>query len=116
MPRKNRAAQFAPFNALKGLQESLREREYEQEKTLKKELTEEEIENLEKTFLKLKNKDCVEVLFYDKKDLHYKTVCGELKICNSTKQMDVVSEDEKTTHINFEDILTIKLRNKNLPI
>ena len=44
--RENRARQFLPFDALKGLQEALREKEIELDE--RKELSEESIEELSK--------------------------------------------------------------------
>ena len=46
MPRINRAAQFAPFDALKGLQEALRVKEFEHDKIAKSELSEEQAKRL----------------------------------------------------------------------
>ncbi|MFA7642957.1 MAG: hypothetical protein WCY74_06740, partial [Sphaerochaetaceae bacterium] len=42
MPRQNRAPQFAPFDALKGLHEALRLAEYEHERIVKGEISEEQ--------------------------------------------------------------------------
>ena len=46
-----RAKQFLPFDALKGLQEALREKEIEYEE--KKELSEESLDDLQKEFNKI---------------------------------------------------------------
>ena len=43
MPRAQRAKQFAPFDALKGLKDAIKLKEYEHEKKLKGELSEEKI-------------------------------------------------------------------------
>ena len=43
MPRIERARQFAPFDALKGLSEALRIKEYEHDRILKGDLSEEKI-------------------------------------------------------------------------
>lgn len=46
MPRENRATQFAPFDALKGLSSALRLKELEREKEVHGELTKEQIEEI----------------------------------------------------------------------
>ena len=43
MPRGERAKQFAPFDALKGLQQALRLKEYEHERVEKGDLSEEDV-------------------------------------------------------------------------
>ena len=43
MPRGDRARQFAPFDALKGLQQALRLKEYEHDRIEKGDITEEKI-------------------------------------------------------------------------
>ena len=46
MPRGDRARQFAPFDALKGLQQALRLKEYEHDKTMKGDISEKTLKNL----------------------------------------------------------------------
>ena len=46
MPREDRAKQFAPFNPLRGLSKTLRLKEYEHDKILKGDLSEEQIESI----------------------------------------------------------------------
>ena len=54
MPRKQRAKQFAPFDALKGLHEALKIKEYEHDRILKGDIPPEQIENISKILLELK--------------------------------------------------------------
>ena len=46
MPRQNRAAQFAPFDALKGLSEAIKLKEYEHDRIALKELSEEQAKEM----------------------------------------------------------------------
>ena len=74
MSRVNRAKQFAQFDALKGLQDALRWKEYEHERIQMGELSEEkaqEISNIEKN-------DVCEVKYF--LDGHYKTIKGNVKL------------------------------------
>lgn len=48
MNRANRAAQFQPFDALKGLQEELRMREERRNRVAKKEVSDEKAEEISK--------------------------------------------------------------------
>lgn len=64
MNRANRAAQFAPFDALKGLQEELREREERTSREEKKGLSEEEQEALSYAISKAQKGNIVLVTFY----------------------------------------------------
>ena len=69
MPRINRAAQFAPFDALKGLQEALRVKEFEHDKIAKSELSEEQAKRLSKILLEFEKGDVLEVTYF--KDGYY---------------------------------------------
>ena len=57
--KADRAKQFLPFDALKGLQEALREKEIEHEE--KRELSEESLMELEKEFNKLEKGSNVKI-------------------------------------------------------
>ena len=60
--RVARAKQFLPFDALKGLQEALREKEVEYEE--KKDLSEDTLNNLNDKFNQLDNGSFVKITFY----------------------------------------------------
>ena len=64
MPRINRAAQFAPFDALKGLQEALRVKEFEHDKIAQSELSEEQAKKLSKILLEFEKGDVLEVTYF----------------------------------------------------
>ncbi len=64
MNRANRAAQFNPFDALKGLQEALREREEKLTREEKRELSEEQQAELSAVLSQIKRNKTVEITFY----------------------------------------------------
>ena len=65
MDRSERAKQFAPFDALRGLREALEEKEREHERREKRMRTEEETEALERVLPLLARGKRAEVLFYE---------------------------------------------------
>jgi len=78
MQRIKRAAQFAPFDALKGLQDALRIKEYEHDRIMQGEVSEEKAKEISDKLLSLKKGDKVEVKYFD--DGYYKTVSGSAKL------------------------------------
>lgn len=78
MPRGDRARQFAPFDALKGLQQALRLKEYEHDRIEKGDISEEKIEEISKILIDLEKGDSVEVTFFC--DGYYKTIKGKSKV------------------------------------
>ena len=62
MNRRERAKQFMPFDALKGLQEELRKKEIEYEE--QKEMCDTSLEELENEFNKLEIGNKVEIKYY----------------------------------------------------
>ena len=65
MDRSERAKQFAPFDALRGLREALERKEREHERQEKRMRTEEETEALERVLPLLSRGKKVEALFYE---------------------------------------------------
>lgn len=65
MNNVDRAKQFLPFDALKGLQEEIKAREKKIAKENKRELTEEEIEDLSKELIKINKGDRVYIKYFD---------------------------------------------------
>lgn len=102
MSRANRAKQFAPFDALKGLHDALRLKEYEHEKSQKGDLTEEQIEQISGVLLSLKKNDIIEVTYFD--DGYEKTLLGQVKV---NFDMQSLSVDDAVT-ISFENIIHLK--------
>lgn len=100
--RANRAAQFAPFDALKGLQEALREKEEKMERVEKSEISEEQREKLSHDILSLKKGMSVEAVFFDSG--HYVTEIGKLTEKNMSFKYLVVNDKK----IFFTDIFELK--------
>ena len=95
MSRLSRASQFLPFDALKGLQEALRLKEYENERVVKGELTLDKAKESTQEFLKIKKRDVVKVTFYSK-DNHYHNPLDP-KACVSCDKNCAANQCDKTT-------------------
>ena len=76
MSRLNRAKQFAPFDALSGLSIALAEVRRRHNAVEKTEMGEEELKELNETFMKLKKHDLIKCVFYE--DGEYLERSGEL--------------------------------------
>lgn len=100
--RANRAAQFSPFDALKGLQEALREKEEKLSLTKKKELTEDQQAELSTSINKLERGKTIEVTFYDGK--HYAIVTGRVVDLNVIYRFLVVNK----VKVHFDDMYQIR--------
>ena len=102
MNRLERAKQFLPFDAVKGLQEALREKEIEHEERI--ELAEESLEKLEEEFNKIEIGRKVKIKFY--RDGKYVEIIGNVsKINNIKKKLEVDFESK----INYSDIAKIEV-------
>ena len=99
--RSDRAKQFLPFDALKGLQDALREKEIEYVE--KRELTEESLEELSKILNQIEKENEIKVTYYINRQ--YKGVKGKVKEINLVKKKITLYDDTK---ICFEDILSIE--------
>ena len=64
MTREERAKQFNPFDAMKGLQEALRDREERHSRVEKHEISEEMAERVSKTICKLERGMKVQISYY----------------------------------------------------
>ena len=78
MPRSKRAAQFAPFDALKGLSEALRFAEYESERISKGEISEEKADKISSALLNLEKNSTVKMIYFE--DGHEKEYIGNIKV------------------------------------
>lgn len=102
MTRENRAKQFKPFDALKGLQEALRMKEYEYERRKKADVSEEELEKMTKIILNVKREDVVQIKYYE--DGYYHLVEGKSKVDFIEKSIKIENKI-----IAFDDIKKIKI-------
>ena len=103
MNKADRAAQFQPFDALKGLQEELREREERRTRVEKKELSEERVDEISSALAKIYKRMEVEVTFYCSG--HYYNIKGLVVDKNDIYKYLVVGEGK----IFYDDIYEIKL-------
>lgn len=94
MSRKDRAKQFAPFDALKGLREALYLKEYERNKIDRGEIQPETAEKISKILFEMEKGDILQVKYYN--DGYYHTITGVAKL-------------------NIEN-QTLKVSNKNIPM
>ena len=98
--RVARAKQFLPFDALKGLQEALREKEVEYEE--KKDLSEDTLNNLNDKFNQLDNGSFVKITFY--KNGKYSEIKGIVTNIDYIKKKIQIN---KEYNINICDIVSI---------
>ena len=103
MNKANRAAQFQPFDALKGLQEELRMREERRNRVAKKEVSEEKAEVISEELLKMRKGSKVRIVFY--RDGRYYGLKGSVLAKNDVYRYLVIG-DEK---IAYNDIYDIKV-------
>ncbi len=102
MNKANRAAQFNPFDSLKGLQEALREKEEKLSRVEKRDLSEEQEEALSRALQRAEKGDTVCVTFY--RGGHYYTVTDTLTAINRTYRFLTVGEAK----IYFDDLYAVK--------
>lgn len=98
--RISRAKQFLPFDALKGLQEALKEKEIEYEE--RKELSEDSLYELDKIFNKIEIGNTIIIKFY--KNRVYKEINGTVTNIDYNKKKIQIN---KTQNINISDIIKI---------
>ncbi len=102
MRREDRAKQFAPFDALKGLHEALKMKEYEHDRCLKGDIQEEKIIEISSIIQKIDKHTLIEVdYFFD----------GYTKNIKGYAIVDVPFQTLKFDKliISFDDILDIKI-------
>ena len=98
----SRAKQFLPFDALKGLQEALREKEIEHEEKI--ELSEEILAELNNNFNKIEMGSKVRIKFY--KNMKYIEISGIITNIDYIKKK--IQIDQKQ-NINISDIVYISV-------
>ncbi len=98
--RNDRARQFLPFDALNGFSDAIREKEIEYVE--KKELSDEQIEEICNKINELEKDDAVEITYY--KNKQYKEIVGNVQEINYEKKKIILYEN---ININFSDIFKI---------
>lgn len=101
--RANRAAQFNPFDALKGLQEALRKKEEISSRVEKRELSEEQQEALSSSLMRINQGTNVDITFFNKG--HYISFIGIVASLDSVCRYMLVNQ----VKIYFDDIYKIKI-------
>ena len=104
MSRATRAKQFAPFDALKGLREALKMKEYEHDRMQKSDLSEEKILEISKTIQKIKKNDDVYVKYFF--DGYYLELSGKAKVDIPFQKIEICGKK-----IAFEDVFDLKILN-----
>ena len=100
MNKVARAKQFLPFDALKGLQEALREKEREYEE--KKDLSEDTLNDLNNKFNQIDNGSLIKITFY--KNGKYSEIKGRVTNIDYVKKKIQIN---KEYNINICDIVSI---------
>ena len=104
MNKANRAAQFQPFDALKGLQEELRMREERRNRVFKKEVSEERAEEISRELIKLQKGSNVEIVFY--RNGCYYELTSYVFAKNDTYKYLIIGEEK----ITYDDIYELKIK------
>lgn len=98
-----RAKQFLPFDALKGLQEALREKEIEYEE--KKELSEETLADLDNILNRIEIGNIVKIKYY--KNRRYCEIEGTVTKIDFIKKKIQINEK---INVNIADIIDIEIK------
>jgi len=98
--RVDRAKQFLPFDALKGLQEELRKREERSILEEKRVLSEEKSVEINNTLITINSGDAVFIEYYC--NGKYLKISGIVKVLPNIKQLKIAD-----IIINFEDVYEI---------
>jgi hypothetical protein len=109
MPRSKRASQFAPFDALKGLHDALKLKEYQHLRVEKGEISQEDGDKISRTILSLQKGDVAEVEFYSFQDQHYHTVQGIIKVDIAERSLFVQSKEKGKVKIEIDNIKRIDI-------
>jgi hypothetical protein len=101
MPTSQRAKQFAPFDAVVGLRQALKEKE--KIRIVRKELSEDAIEEINRKLKTLETSQTVTLIWYDILEQNYTKTTGKIiKINTKNKSLEI-----ENNLIFFEDIYEI---------
>ena len=103
MNRVDRAKQFLPFDAMKGLKEALLEREEKLSRVAKHDFSEETKEELSYTLSRITNNTEIEMTFYRKG--HYYDLLGTVSRINTVYQYLLIGEEK----IFIDDIYSLSI-------
>ena len=102
MPRIQRAKQFAPFDAVVGLRQALREKE--KIRIPKKEISEDMAAEIDRILKCLEKSQIITVIRYDESEQNYIQITGEIKDIDTQKRLMQI----ETTYIYFDNIYSIE--------
>lgn len=105
MTRADRAKQFLPFDALKGLHEELEAREEKMSRVPKHSMTEELEEELSLVLSKIQKGTTILMVFY--RNGHYYELQGKVGSINTIYKYLLIGEEK----VFFDDIYTITIVN-----
>ncbi len=105
MPREKRAAQFAPFDALKGLGEALRVKEYQCERVQQGDLSEEKVKEISDAMLKIDKKTRVKLVYFE--DGHNHSLTGNIVFEFEKQQLKMAGKN-----IRFDQIVDLQILQK----
>ena len=103
MNRQDRAKQFQPFDALKGLQEELQIRAERRTRVKKKALSEDQIEKISRVLGRVQNGSKVNICLYSQG--HYITIDGYVSELNQIYEYIKIGNEK----IFFDDIYKIAI-------
>lgn len=110
MDRADRAKQFMPFDALKGLREALAEKERELEMVSRKELTEEVKAELDRKVGEIHPGETVSVRYFDQGQ--YVECTGRVtRVSANRREVRLLDAGLEERKIRTEDILELKPEN-----
>ena len=103
MNREDRAKQFVPFDALKGLQEELRIREEKRTRVKKKTLSEDQIEKISRVLTRVEQGSNISICLYSKG--RYITIEGYVSEINPIYEYIKIGNEK----VFFDDIYKIAI-------
>jgi len=102
MEREKRAKQFAPFDALTGLKDAIRLKEYEHDAKMKKDLSDDIIEKISNNMKLIDKRTIVKIKYFE--DGHEREYEGYIKL----NIIDLYLE-AKDKIIKFDDLLDLDI-------
>lgn len=105
MSRENRAKQFAPFDALKGLQDAIHLKEYQHERVQKGDIQEEKANEISKALISLEKGSVAKVVYFE--NGHNLNLQGAAKLLIDTNELQVGIKK-----IHIDDLLDIEIIKK----
>ena len=103
MPRSQRAKQFAPFDALVGLRQALKEKE--KIRVPRKEISEDMEEEINRELKSLEIGKIITIVWYNEIEQNYIQLTGEVKKVDAQKRYLQI----EAIYIYFDDIYSIQI-------